>query len=613
LPALRLNFSASVSPSVFNAAVSNLDGAIPNLTDAEIVTTLAGIVALLNDPHTNLILPQAAFPMRYAPVKLQWFSDGLFVTGAAAAYARAAGARVTGIGSMSVDDAYQAVSTVISHENDPWLRYMTPQYLNNADVLEAVKVIPDASVVHMEFLGLDGVPFALDMPAVSSATLTAKAPDGTTGFVALHRRNGSQYYWSMWLDTLGVLYFKYSTCQNMPGAPFSQFAETLLAALDSNPVSDFVIDLRGNTGGDSTIINPLLTGLQQRASRFLGGVSLSVLADEGTISSAMLNAESLKGLGFATLIGAPTGGTPNHYGNIKSFTLPNSRLVVNYATQFLTSPIQTSSLYPDVTVEMASADFFARFDSVLAAATVPPANGPLTPTPASGAAIVNAADYRPAVAPGSIATAFGDFSALTTGNATTVPWPQSISGAQILVNGLAAPLLAVTPGQINFQVPIETPSEGLLSAEITANNIGIARANILSSAAAPGLFVASAVDVSRPGAILNADNGLNSSAHVARRGEMIQIYATGQGSTDIAVPDGMDTGTGPLARAVLPAQVVFGFEPGTVAYSGLSPALPGVWQINVTVPQKSSVSGQMPVYVTIGGVVSNAVTVWVEP
>ena len=48
LAKLRLNFSSSVSPAAFNASVGQLDSSIPNLSDAEIVTGMAQIVALLN-------------------------------------------------------------------------------------------------------------------------------------------------------------------------------------------------------------------------------------------------------------------------------------------------------------------------------------------------------------------------------------------------------------------------------------------------------------------------------------------------------------------------------------------------------------------------------------
>ena len=54
-------------------------------------------------------------------------------------------------------------------------------------------------------------------------------------------------------------------------------------------------------------------------------------------------------------------------------------------------------------------------------------------------------------------------------------------------------------------------------------------------------------------------------------------------------------------------------EIAEVVYSGLSTEFPGLWQINVRVPDAPSIARQVPVFV-IGddGSVSNGVTIWVE-
>ena len=54
-----------------------------------------------------------------------------------------------------------------------------------------------------------------------------------------------------------------------------------------------------------------------------------------------------------------------------------------------------------------------------------------------------------------------------------------------------------------------------------------------------------------------------------------------------------------------------GSERADVIYSGLTTVFPGVWLIDAVVPAAAAVAGQMPVFVTLGGVPSNAVTFWV--
>ena len=318
LPALHVNFFANVSRADFNAAVAELDAAIPTLADYEVVTGMARVVALARDAHTNINLPQAAVPTRRVPLRLAWFQDGLFVTAAGTEFAKALGTRVVSIGGMTAEQAYQAVSTVIGHENDAWLRYLTPSYLVNADLLKALQVIPDASSARFVVEDLAGVRFELDVPSTFTPTLNLAVPDPATGFTPLHRRNQSQFYWFIYLPTTGVLYLKYNVCREMPGQSFAQFTQQVLSALDSNPVSLFIADIRGNTGGDSSVINPLLTGLNQRASRFRSSTLLAVFIDEGTISSGLMAPESLRDLGFATLYGSSTGSSPCNAGALGS-------------------------------------------------------------------------------------------------------------------------------------------------------------------------------------------------------------------------------------------------------------------------------------------------------
>ena len=93
---------------------------------------------------------------------------------------------------------------------------------------------------------------------------------------------------------------------------------------------------------------------------------LFVLIGRQTFSSAQMNAQQFRDRTKATLVGEPTGQKPNHFGEIKNFTLPNSGLVVQYSTkQFRQSEKDEPSMMPDETIEPSSAEFFAGRDVVL--------------------------------------------------------------------------------------------------------------------------------------------------------------------------------------------------------------------------------------------------------
>jgi uncharacterized protein (TIGR03437 family) len=103
----------------------------------------------------------------------------------------------------------------------------------------------------------------------------------------------------------------------------------------------------------------------------------------------------------------------------------------------------------------------------------------------------------------------------------------------------------------------------------------------------------------QPGAVLNQDGGLNISTAPAARGSILQIFGTGYGPLDAS---------GQAAATVWIANL-----PALVLYSGPTPGIPGLWQINAQVPYDFEVGGQAPLFVGAMGMVSNGVTVWVQP
>ena len=163
------------------------------------------------------------------------------------------------------------------------------------------------------------------------------------------------------------VYIRYSRCQDDPVQPFAAFTTDVLSRIDANPraVTRVVIDLRTNGGGNSAVIDPLLDGLRKR--RFTGRARLAVLVGPATFSSAMMNALTLRRNLGAQLIGEPLGEKPNSYGEVRTMTLPNSQVTIQYSTKFfrLERSGDPMTVEPDITVTQTLADFLAGRDAVL--------------------------------------------------------------------------------------------------------------------------------------------------------------------------------------------------------------------------------------------------------
>jgi uncharacterized protein (TIGR03437 family) len=609
LPQSQPDFYSLVPASQFNQAVSDLSNAIPNISDAVVEVGLANLVAMPGVAHTALYLTQVNSSFHLLPLSMAWFDDGLFVTAAAPPYTQARGAKVVQIGALATGDAYTAVSAIISHENDAWVRWFSPNYLNNADILQAMQISPSNTSVHFVFQGLAGTQFAMDIaaidPGVAFPALTAY---GSAGFVPFYQQNRSQNYWYSYVESSGLLYFAYNVCEDMSGLPFSQFNSQFWSFFDSHPVQRLVIDLRNNGGGNSAVINPFITSLMQRGQR-LSGMPVYAMIGPATFSSGVMAAISMEQYGVQ-LAGKPTGSNPNGYGNVSYLTLPNSHLAVSYATHYFSFPqLPAGPLMPNVSVPLASADYFARHDAFLAAALAgaPSTNGP-TPTAAGGVTVVNAATYRAdlPVAPGSLAAAFGNFTGAVSADTAGLPLATSLGGVQLLVNGIPAPLVAVRPSQIDFQVPANTASF-LADIQVVGGGRTLATGTVWIQRWSPGLFIANLLDTSRPIAAVDQNSAPIGTAGVSA-GSIIQIFGTGQGAGSSAIADG----TAGAVQTLAQPQIFFGTEQAEVVYSGYPGIFPGMWQANVRVPVSAAVSGQVPLFVAIGGAASNGVTVQVN-
>ena len=170
----------------------------------------------------------------------------------------------------------------------------------------------------------------------------------------------------------------------------------------------------------------------------------------------------------------------------------------------------------------------------------------------------------------------------------------------------------VWPTQINFQVPGGT-AEGNARIAVSVPGQDVATGNMQVVSSGPGIFLADFLSIDRPGAGLTERNQLVGPTVLARRNEVIQIYATGAGPLTPSVADGAAAPASPLAQTISPPRVFIGSEEAAIEFSGLTAGYAGLWQINARVPDVASIIGQAPVEIVApGGYASNAVTIWVE-
>ena len=245
------------------------------------------------------------------------------------------------------------------------------------------------------------------------------------------------------------------------------------------------------------------------------------------------------------------------------------------STDFATSaPFQTSK----------TADYTLFLQHLAYGSSPPPGPGP------SILVVGDAASYSTGpVCPGSVIVIYGADMANVTGPSFTT----------VSVNGQNIPLLYVSPGQINAQVPYETQA-GTVAVRVTSNAVTSAPYFISVVPAAPGIFLTAL----NQAAARNADFSFNGPGNPAAVGTYISVYFTGTGPLDHPIPTGAVTPVAPFSAPTLPSFVTVGGQLVSVQFLGMTAGYIGLAQATILVPNLPS--GAYPVVVTINNVPSNA-------
>ncbi len=206
--------------------------------------------------------------------------------------------------------------------------------------------------------------------------------------------------------------------------------------------------------------------------------------------------------------------------------------------------------------------------------------------------LTNAASYKQAFAPGAILAIFGTQLATSTGSAAGVPLPTQLGGAAVTINGIAAPLYFVSPGQINAQIPYQTAAGSMATLQVNSNGQSAA-SQFTVAAAAPGIFAdASGALVPNP---------------TAQRGQTIALFVTGEGAASPAPVTGSAPAPDTIPKPIQAVSITVGGIPVATPFPfiGIPSWAIGLTQINFTVPSNAGIGAQ-PVVVTVGGAASAA-------
>jgi uncharacterized protein (TIGR03437 family) len=234
---------------------------------------------------------------------------------------------------------------------------------------------------------------------------------------------------------------------------------------------------------------------------------------------------------------------------------------------------------PDPNAPFPNQDMVVDYVRVYQAADVP---GPVVNT----GGVVDAANYGPALTPGSLASIFGTglstVTNLSTFDNTTGAFSESASGVQVFVNGAASPLIFLAQDQLNFAIPWDSLVGPPLNVEVLLNGVLSNPVPITLATTAPSLF---GTESSTPGDLYGLNIAILTcpTAGLPQPGEYCTLWGNGFGPTTTPLVDGTPAPASPLPWTATPCTLTIGGVEIQPQYCGAAPG-EVIYQLNFQYP-----------------------------
>lgn len=346
--------------------------------EAQIIMQLREATAELGDPHTNFGFYDVLRKGGYFPIEIFWFEDGIWITGADSKYQNAIGKKIIEINGVSIEEVIEKVSKVVP-ENAPYFRHKRMHYfLPMYAILNYYEITPKP-LANFKLSDVSGKTENIEIG-------TVKGDYNPDTFEHLEQ---TPYYWlSVQGDNQelfrhhffkedGILFIQYNSCwsreleerhgkkedaKSLPS--FNDFKNDIFEIIKNEHVNKILFDMRFNGGGSSPQGTALIKELSTIESINQKG-KLFVATSQHTFSSAVINAMNFRQSTNSILVGTPTGGSPNHYGEVRTLILPKTKMEIYHSTdyfKFIDKDLE--AVIPDVTIPTKFIDISNGIDPI---------------------------------------------------------------------------------------------------------------------------------------------------------------------------------------------------------------------------------------------------------
>jgi tetratricopeptide (TPR) repeat protein len=368
----RLNpvYSKAPLPEELVRAADQLKYEIPKLSNEQVFVEMLHLLTLLNQSHNSLFPSGDRVKLTQFPLYFYAFPEGLYIVDALAPYEDLIGARVLRFDDTTAERAIEATSYIVGRENDMAVLWTVPENLKIVQLLHALKLTKSPDRVNLTVLDIEGKTRTVNPEPVNLIPRRKlKAPPlANLPAPPLYLTRPDDQHWFEYLEKDKTLYLQFNQVANKQnGESLAQLGLRVRDFLAKNDISNIVVDVRRNNGGDTYFYTELLrTLIDFDANK---DKRLFVLTGRWTFSAASNFIADIDRLTNAVFVGEPSSSTPLMIGGDESqIVLPYSGIRGALATTSwaLTGPRDTRLWIPiDIPVQTTAKDYFANRDPVM--------------------------------------------------------------------------------------------------------------------------------------------------------------------------------------------------------------------------------------------------------
>ena len=329
----HINLYHDISKEEIVQYIENIKN-IDELSEIEFDYELLKFVALFKDAHTIYFAPYL-----YIDKEIFFFEDKIYLK------ENGEYKEIVSFYDCSVNQFLEKILPTIRYETDEFSRVLINDAINNGYYYKMCDLLRNNVIICN--LKINNKIEQKEINIINRA----KADE----FGLL---NNEPYYSFKIIDN--ILYVKYRKCSEYENYSFAEFNDELKQEIKEKNITKYILDLRGNRGGNSEIIIPFENLVEEQNMK---GV---LLIDNYVFSSGRFAVKDFKKKFRTILIGENTGGSSKSYGWGRRFKVEDKEFSVStHLWDFSEIFGYAGTIKPDIEVKKSLQDIEKNYDPQL--------------------------------------------------------------------------------------------------------------------------------------------------------------------------------------------------------------------------------------------------------